>query len=529
MTVTVSSSNFTKVTGNPVTSLNLVLPSDVPSGATIVLIVVQRAAETAALSSVADPVNGTWDVATVRQGPVDSAGATARTWYVALTNSAALTGAGNRTITATIDTSSNMSVAGGWISSDLGALTFDAMATVANNASGSTDQDSNTAAATGAGAIIGAMWVNNAQTANPTMDGAGESNLITYNAGSESRTLMCGETYASAGNYGFETTISVLSAANFHVGAFKEPGGGDPPPSITDVDEDNTVTLTQTNIEIDGTDFDTATVDITQGANTFACSIDSQSGTAIQFDMPSLATAAPKHGAATVLVTNGDDQDDTQAITISAVAGSDYVDVGTPNADPDLTPDPLHDLVSGDQVRWTVTEMGFDQTDFTLNDDLTYEFTEGLPSVDLSYWDQSDQTWSDYETFTFGEVVEGDTTPDAFSFSDQFGTATSATITSAAITVSGIDAASAITVSGGTYDINASGSFTSDAGTVNNGDTVRARHTSSASYSTATNTTVTIGGVSDTFTSLTGSDPELATAHGHAANPGGMGRMMGRS
>lgn len=99
--------------------------------------------------------------------------------------------------------------------------------------------------------------------------------------------------------------------------------------------------------------------------------------------------------------------------------------------------------------------------------------------------------------------AEDDTTPDAFSFTDQSGVALSSTITSAAITVTGITAAAAITVSGGTYDINGSGTFVSDPGTVNNGDTVRARHTSSASNSTATNTVITIGGVSDTFTSTT--------------------------
>lgn len=100
------------------------------------------------------------------------------------------------------------------------------------------------------------------------------------------------------------------------------------------------------------------------------------------------------------------------------------------------------------------------------------------------------------------EVVS-DTTPNAFSFADQIGVAQSVTITSDPITVTGINAAATISVTGGTYDINGSGSFTSSAGTVNNGDTVRARHTSSASYGTATNTIVTIGGVSDTFTSTT--------------------------
>ena len=123
-----------------------------------------------------------------------------------------------------------------------------------------------------------------------------------------------------------------------------------------------------------------------------------------------------------------------------------------------------------------------------------------------------------------GEGEADDTTPDQFTFVDQTAVAVETEITSAAITVSGIDAASAITVSGGTYDINGSGTFTSDAGTVNNSDTVRARHTSSASYLTATNTIVTIGGVSDTFTSTTRAEP--AGEAGGVGAPTRMGGMM---
>jgi hypothetical protein len=108
-----------------------------------------------------------------------------------------------------------------------------------------------------------------------------------------------------------------------------------------------------------------------------------------------------------------------------------------------------------------------------------------------------------YASVTGTGIAAGDSTPDAFTFTDQTDVALSSTITSAAITVAGIGTTANISVSGGTYDKNASGSFTSDAGTVSNGDTVRARHTSSGSNSTAVNTTVTIGGVSDTFTSTT--------------------------
>jgi hypothetical protein len=105
------------------------------------------------------------------------------------------------------------------------------------------------------------------------------------------------------------------------------------------------------------------------------------------------------------------------------------------------------------------------------------------------------------DTFT-STTLAADTTPNAFAFTDQTNVARSSTITSNSISVSGINTAASISVTGGTYSING-GAFTSAAGNVNNGDTVQAQHTSSASFSTNTDTTVSIGGVSDTFTSTT--------------------------
>lgn len=96
-----------------------------------------------------------------------------------------------------------------------------------------------------------------------------------------------------------------------------------------------------------------------------------------------------------------------------------------------------------------------------------------------------------------------DTTPNAFTFTDQTDVALNTTITSAGVTIGGINSPTAITITNGTYDLNASGSFTSSPGTVINGDSVRARHTSSSSNSTSVSTTVVIGGVSDVFTSTT--------------------------
>jgi hypothetical protein len=99
-----------------------------------------------------------------------------------------------------------------------------------------------------------------------------------------------------------------------------------------------------------------------------------------------------------------------------------------------------------------------------------------------------------------------DTTPDAFSFADQTGVPTSSIITSSPITITGIDTAATVTVTGGERSIDL-GVWTSSAGTVTNGQEIRVRHTSSASYETTTDTVLDVSGVTDTFTSTTEAEP----------------------
>lgn len=106
-------------------------------------------------------------------------------------------------------------------------------------------------------------------------------------------------------------------------------------------------------------------------------------------------------------------------------------------------------------------------------------------------------------TFRIAVTPLVDTTPNAFSFTDATGVDLSTVSASNSITVSGINAPSAISVTGGEYEKNGSGTWTGSAGTVVNGDTVKVRGTSSASNSTAVNVVLTIGGVSDTYTITT--------------------------
>ncbi|MBL8225513.1 MAG: hypothetical protein JNM50_09290 [Chromatiales bacterium] len=103
-------------------------------------------------------------------------------------------------------------------------------------------------------------------------------------------------------------------------------------------------------------------------------------------------------------------------------------------------------------------------------------------------------------------TLAADTTPDAFTFTDQVDVAFASQITSAPVTITGINTGAAISVTGGDYSIDG-GAFTNAAGTVTNGQQVRVRVTSAATPTTATNATLTVGGVSDTFTVTTVATP----------------------
>ena len=199
------------------------------------------------------------------------------------------------------------------------------------------------------------------------------------------------------------------------------------------------------------------------------------------------------------------------------------VTLNVSSSNPSIPTTVTQNITSSDDILATITTptVAFDYWDvvsyvgctpssFTgpRNGTLTITPTSGATSYSIDFETSrfSEQTLE--YIYRYGRIqgtISGgatDTTPDAFTFTDQTNVALSSTITSNSITVSGINAASAISITGGTYSING-GAYTSSSGTVTNGQTVTVQHTSSASYSTATNTTLTIGGVSDTFTSTT--------------------------
>ncbi len=95
--------------------------------------------------------------------------------------------------------------------------------------------------------------------------------------------------------------------------------------------------------------------------------------------------------------------------------------------------------------------------------------------------------------------------PDQFTFTDQSSSALNAVIISDPITISGLLDSSPISISGGSYSLN-NGAFRSTTLydlVAQDGDTITLRHTSADTFSTTTHTTLTVGGVSDTFSSTT--------------------------
>jgi len=95
-----------------------------------------------------------------------------------------------------------------------------------------------------------------------------------------------------------------------------------------------------------------------------------------------------------------------------------------------------------------------------------------------------------------------DTTPDTFVFTDQIGVALDSAVNSNSISVTGINTATNISVSGGEFSVN-NEPFSSVSRTVTNGDLVTVRLIASSAYITTSQATLTIGGVSATFSVTT--------------------------
>lgn len=112
-----------------------------------------------------------------------------------------------------------------------------------------------------------------------------------------------------------------------------------------------------------------------------------------------------------------------------------------------------------------------------------------------------------------------DTVPDAFSFTANPAAPTSTQVSSDAITVSGIDTATPISVTGdGTPQISINGGGFVTSGTVINGDSVVVALTTPSTFSTTSTATVDIGGVTGNF-QVTTEQEKITVASFSAGTP----------
>lgn len=112
-------------------------------------------------------------------------------------------------------------------------------------------------------------------------------------------------------------------------------------------------------------------------------------------------------------------------------------------------------------------------------------------------------------------TVGADTTPNAFTFTDQPNAALSSLITSNNVTISGINVGTSVSVSGtGSPQISINGGAWVTSGTITNGQTLAVRLTSSSTPGAALSATVNVGGVTDNWSVTTTTGPGTVTLVG---------------
>lgn len=118
-----------------------------------------------------------------------------------------------------------------------------------------------------------------------------------------------------------------------------------------------------------------------------------------------------------------------------------------------------------------------------------------------------------HEDFAAVRYKAPDVIPNPFSFTPVGSQDASTWVSSQAITISGIEAPTPISIVGGQYNING-GEFTSAPGMVAPGDQVIVRQMTSSSYNTTTHSVLTIGGMSGEFYTTTRTNAEIGGGGG---------------
>jgi hypothetical protein len=151
-------------------------------------------------------------------------------------------------------------------------------------------------------------------------------------------------------------------------------------------------------------------------------------------------------------------------------------------------------------VVWSVTPAT--QLGSIVSAATVFGFSTGIPEITDGTIETATTipvAWSVTGTGSFGVT---NNVPNAFFFDTVFNAELNTQYESSTVTVTGISVPTEAAVQDGEFSING-GDFGNDPVMVVNGDEVVAKHTSAETFSTSTVTTVIIGGVLGTFTSIT--------------------------
>jgi hypothetical protein len=321
------------------------------------------------------------------------------------------------------------------------------------------------------------------------VNGDGRPDLVAANADSDNVSVLLNTTAPGA------TTATYAAVSNFAAGdgpysvtATDVNGDGRPDLAVSNVNSDNVSVLLNTTAP-------GATTASYAAASTFAAGVDPYSVTATDVNgdgRPDLAVAnLASQNVSVLLNTTAPGATASYAAASNFAASGGAISVTASDVNGDGRPDLAVANNYGDNVS------------VLLNRAAVFDLSEGTGTI----------------------LDDDDTTPNAFSFTDVTGVPLNTQETSNTITVGGINDASPISVTGGSYSVGCTATFTATAGTINNGQTVCVRHTSSASYSTATNTVLTIGGVPDTFTSTTAAAPPPSAGGGGGGGGGSLSSL----
>lgn len=164
----------------------------------------------------------------------------------------------------------------------------------------------------------------------------------------------------------------------------------------------------------------------------------------------------------------------------------------------------------GANTAWGTIPGSATCSSWSTNANGTKAWTGQMGSTDYTRWYSTQDACSNTRSLICIVDPGGpDTTPDAFSFTDQTGLTASTLTLSNILQITGIAAAATVSISGGEFRVcadntcSANPAWGSANSTISNNQYLQLRATSSAFSGTVVNVTVTVGGVSDTWSLTT--------------------------